>query len=160
MTPQSLDLIDKLFGRDWRGRRDDAEVTIRGYVTRAETMNDLERIRMHDSNAARLIQECNDLAAQLAAYRLSLAERYNALVTSPTVPVVKLVREPNYYDKKVYYYLRTYRRYINDGTDVEETSTRYAGSDRKKAFAGFDAYCKAHPGIIAEKQIERRGWEK
>lgn len=43
---------------------------------------------------------------------------------------------------------------------VEETREAYSGADRRKAINDFNAHVKAHPGIIAEQDIQKRPWEK
>lgn len=159
MTAENRVLLDNFFS-GWRCRDGEKKLDITGYFMKAEKLVTLDRVKMFDDNAARTIAECQEAIAQLTAYRLSLTERYNQLSTSPSIPVVKLVRERHYYDKKVYYYLRTFRRLLLDGTEIMESSTQYAGSDRKKALSDFQDYCKAHPGITAEKDIEKAAWEK
>ena len=158
MTAENRALLDNFFS-GYECRNDTREISIRSSFTKADSMKDLKHLRFSDERAAAIIGECRALVDQLTAYRISLTERYNYLSTAAAVPVVKLIRERNWYDKKVYYYLRTFRRYLDDGTDIEESCTKYHGSDRKKAFSDFDEYCRSHPGIIAEKEIEKRLWE-
>ena len=138
----------------------EAKIELHGYFTKAESMNEAARIQRFDETAARLIRECKDTISWLAAYRISLAERYSFLATSPSVPVVRLEREKNSYDGKVYYFLRTLRRFLEDGTEVEESREKYPGTERRTAIADYQAYVKAHPGITAEMDIEKRRWEK
>ena len=107
-----------------------------------------------------MIEELSHKINQLTAYRLSLTERYNFLETALTVPVVRLIRERDYYNKKVHYYLCTLRRFDDSGIDVEESRRQYPGIERNNAICDFRAYVKAHPGIIAEMDIEKQRGEK
>ena len=160
MTDENKALLADFFRR--YGERSD-EAQPRLYcptLHRAESINETERVKRYDGYAVDLIQNCEDIIKLAQAYRLSLAERYNYLTTTPTVPLVRLIRHKNIYDGKVYYYLRTYRRMVDDGADDQESETKYPGTERRKALADFEAYVKAHPGIIAEKNIEPARWEK
>ena len=134
---------------------------IRSYFGNPEKLDDKKRIVDYDKSAAETIEECRKAIETLTAYRIALAERYNEIATTPTVPVVKLTREHGYYrDTKVYYYLRTYSRNVNTGKEIETSSTAYNGTERHQAIKDFESYIKAHPGIIAEKNIEKSRWEK
>jgi len=96
----------------------------------------------------------------LKEYRLLLSERYNYLESVTTVPVILLKREKNYYANKVYYYLIEYKRILDTGKDIQVSSKKYPGSERRQAIADYNAYIKSHPGIIAEKDIEKGKWER
>lgn len=159
MTDENKALLGEMFQR-YGHRSNEAQIDIRSYFIRAETLNETGRIQLYDESAVRLIQKCEETIAQLKAYRISLAERYSFLATSPSVPVVRLVRIRNSYDSKVYYHLLTLRRFLEDGTEVEESREKYPGSERRKAIADYKAYVKAHPGIAAEMDIEKKRWEK
>lgn len=159
MTDENKALLGEMFQRYGRPS-EEAQIDLRGYFTKAESMNVAARIQRFDESATRLIQECEETIAQLKAYRISLAERYSFLATSPSVPVVRLERIRNSYDSKVYYHLLTLRRFLDDGTEVEESREKYPGSERWKAIADYKAYVKFHPGIAAEMDIEKKRWEK
>lgn len=159
MTDENKALLAELFSR-YGSPSTDGEIRITRYLTRADQLNRPADIKRYDENALYTIAELEKTIETLKAYRLSLAERYNYLSTTPTVPVVRLERHRGRYDNKVYYYLQTFRRMIDDGAEVKESEVKYSGTDRRKALADFNAYVKAHPGIIAEKDIEPAKWER
>lgn len=160
MTDENKALLADFFRR-YGERADEAQPRLYcPTLHRAETINEVKRVQNYDGYAVELIRNCENIIKLAQAYRLSLAERYNYLTTTPTVPVVRLERHKHIYTNKVYYYLRTYRRMVDGGADVQESETKYPGTERRKALADFAAYVKAHPGIIAEKNIEPARWEK
>lgn len=159
-TASRADLVKKLFSRSWNSAKGETEVHLRGWFISADKLDTPDRITMYDRSAADLIRECEEAIEQLKAYRATLTERYNHLATAPTVPVVKLTRRRSYYDKLVYFDLVTARRFIDDCTDVEESRQTFPGRERKQAIAAYREYVKAHPGIIAEMDIEKARWER
>lgn len=159
MTKENETLLAEMFQR-YGHPTDQAEITLRGYFVKADSINETDRIQSHDESAARMIRECQAVISRLTAYRLSLAERYNYLSVAPSIPVVRLERDKNSYDGKVYYYLRILRRFLDDKTEVEERREKYPGAERHKAIADYKAYMKAHPGITAEMDIGKKRWEK
>lgn len=160
MTDENKVLLDKFFRRYGKCTAEAQPLLYCPTLHRADTINETERVKRYDGYAIDLIQNCENLIKLMQAYRLSLAERYNYLTTTPTVPVVRLTRHKNIYDNKVYYYLRTYRRMVDGSADVQESEAKYPGTERRKALADFEAYKKAHPGIIAEKNIEKGRFER
>lgn len=159
MAIDNKTLLSELFQR-YGSPSDEAQFQINGYFQKAESINRPADVQREDERAVRLICEMQFKIDQLNAYRLSLAERYNFLATAPTVPVVRLIRERNYYSNKVFYYLCTFRRFVDSGTEIEESRRTYPGTERFTAIKDFHAYAKAHPGIIAEMDIEKGRWEK
>lgn len=57
-------------------------------------------------------------------------------------------------------YAETFARTMEDGTQTRELREVYPGKERKKAFTRFEALQKQFPGIPAEKDIEKKYWEK
>lgn len=161
MTDSDKTLLDELFQR-YGSSSQEAVFQITGCFTKADNISKTAYIQTEDKEAAHMIEELLHKIDQLNAYRLSLAERYNVLETAPTIPVVRLSRERNFYSegKKVYYYLYTLRRFIDSGAEVEESRRKYPGTERNAAIKDFRAYVKSHPGIIAEMDIEKSRWEK
>ncbi len=51
------------------------------------------------------------------------------------------------------------RRNLDTGAETETERTTYPGTMRSQALKDYAAYVKAHPGIIAEKDIEKSKWE-
>ena len=159
MTDENKILLEELFQR-YGAPAQETELRITGYFTKAESIHKTEHIRREDERAQRLIQELQTKIEQLTAYRISLAEQYSFLETAPTIPIVRLKRRRDYNDKKVYYYLRTFRRFAESGIEVEESCQTYPGTERNQALKDFQAYTKAHPGIIAEIDIAKSRWER
>ncbi len=159
MTLDNKTLLDELFQR-YGHPSQEADFRINGYFRKAESLNKSADVQRADERTVQVIGELKHKIDQLKAYRLSLAERYNYLETAPTVPVVRLIREKDYYSKKVHYYLCTLRRFIDSDTEIEESRRVYPGTERVNAINDFHAYVKAHPGIIAEMDIEKKRWER
>ena len=150
-----------LFRRDWRGRdRGEAEIRTNHFFYHPDQLDDISRVTYYDNSAAAAIEEYESLIEQLREYRGALADRYAYLSTAPTIPVVKLERQKNSWTKKVTYSLRVFRRYVEDGNDVEESRAAYPGTERNKAISDYRAYVKNHPGIVAEMDIEKPRWER
>lgn len=158
MTAENQARLDRLFTRFGSPSRE-AEVRVNTYLVRADAIKDTERIAWNDKSAAETIQECESMIETLKAYRLSLAERYNYLETAAAVPVVRLKRRHDCFYKKVYYDLTISRRYVESGDEVEQERKTYKGTDRSQAIKDYKVYIKAHPGIIAELDIEKGKWE-
>lgn len=159
MTLDNKTLLDELFQR-YGHPSQEADFRITGYFQKAESLNKSADVQQEDKRAAQMIEELSHKINQLTAYRLSLTERYNFLETALTVPVVRLIRERDYYNKKVHYYLCTLRRFVDSGIDVEESRRQYPDTERSSAIKDFHAYAKSHLGIIAEMDIEKQRWEK
>lgn len=158
MTTEHQAMIDSLFTR-YGSPSKDTEIRITDFLIRPDALDELERVQYYEKSAAETIKRMQYHIELLTAYRLALAERYNYLATSPTVPVVRLIRKRNYYGK-VFYYLQTFRRNINDSKEVMDSSKTYPGTERAKAIADYKAYIKSHPGITAEMKIEKSKWER
>lgn len=137
----------------------EADIRISGYLLRPDQLDTTARVKDYDKSAERIIQELEEKIQQLKAYRIALAERYNYLATAPTVPVVRLIRQKTY-QGRVFYYLTTYERNLLDGKEVKTSTTTFPGKERHKAIAAYNDYIKAHPGIAAEIDIEKRSWER
>lgn len=159
MTDKNKTLLEELFQR-YGSPVQETEFNIRGYFTKAESIHKTEHIQHEDERAQRVIQELQHKINQLTAYRISLAEQYSLLETAPTIPIVRLKRRRDYRDKKVHYYLSTFRRFTESGIEVEESRQTYPGTERNQAIKDFQAYTKAHPGIIAEMDITKSRWER
>lgn len=158
MTADQKELLDRMFtAHGTRGK--EADLSIRVYLTDPASITRLDTIAWYDKTAGERIKEAQALIDKLTAYRAACAERYSYISTAPTVPVIKLTRHRNYYQKKVYYYLTVYRRDVNTGEEIEVEQTKYTGTLRHEALKDFSDYIKSHPGIIAEKDIEKSAWE-
>lgn len=164
MTDEQTALVADLFSRYGANDRDCSDIRLTICVRNPAFLDTTGSVSGYDSTACRYIKELNHVIDQLNAYRQALCERYNALATAPTVPVVRLKRRrggrygPD--AGKVFYYLNLYTRNLNDGTEVKTDSTPFPGTDRHKAISAYNAYVKAHPGIIAEMDIEKPRWER
>ena len=158
MTPDQDKALKDLFSR-YGHPSTEADIRISGYLLRPDQLDTIARVKDYDQTAERTIQELEEKIQQLKAYRIALAERYNYLATAPTVPVVRLTRRKTY-EGKVFYYLEVYSRNLLDGKEVKASSTTFLGKERHKAIATYNDYVKAHPGITAEMDIEKRSWER
>lgn len=150
--------LNNLFTR-YGSQSNEAEIRICGHLTRADVIDESERLLYYDKEAERLINTARTLIATMTEYRATLSERYNYLDTSPTVPVVRLIREKKY-SGKVFYYLQIFRRNLLDNHEVQTDSITYPGTERAKAITDYKAYIKSHPGIICELKIEKGKWER
>lgn len=158
MTPEQNRTMQELFQRYGSPARE-ADIRISGYLLRPDQLDTIARVKDYDQTAERTIQELEEKIRQLKVYRIALAERYNYLATAPTAPVVRLTRRKTY-EGKVFYYLTIYERNLLDGKEVKTNSTTFPGKERHKAIAAYNDYVQAHPGIVAEMDIEKRGWER
>ena len=158
MTPDQDKALKDLFSR-YGHPSTEADIRINGYLLRPDQLDTTARVKDYDKSAERIIQELEEKIQQLKAYRIALAERYNYLATAPTVPVVRLIRQKTY-EGKVFYYLEVYSRNLLDGKEVKASSTTFPGKERHKAIAAYNDFVKAHPGIAAEMDIEKRSWER
>lgn len=158
MTPEQNRTMQELFQRYGSPARE-ADIRISGYLLHPDDLDTTTRVKDYDKSAERIIQELEEKIRQLQVYRIALAERYNYIATAPTVPVVRLTRRKTY-EGKVYYDLMTYNRNLLDGREVKTSTTTFPGKERRKAIEAYNDYVKAHPGITAEIDIEKRSWEK
>lgn len=158
MTPDQDKAMKDLFSR-YGHPSTEADIRISGYLLRPDQLDTIARVKDYDQTAERTIQELEEKIRQLKVYRIALAERYNYLATAPTVPVVRLIRQKTY-QGRVFYYLTTYERNLLDGKEVKTSTTTFPGKERHKAIAAYNDYIKAHPGIAAEIDIEKRSWER
>lgn len=158
MTPEQNGAMQELF-QCYGVPSTEANIRINRYLLRPDQLDTVDRVQIYDQGAARLIEELEGKITQLKLYRVALAERYNYLATAPTAPVVRLTRRKTY-EGKVYYDLITYNQNLLDGQEVKTNSTTFPGKERHKAIAAYNDYVKAHPGITAEMDIEKRSWER
>ena len=135
-----------------------AEITIREYLTRPDKLDTAQRIADYDKSAARTIERCKELIEDLSLYRQDLARRYAELETMSYKLRLEIERQKRY-DNKVHYYVRMVKVY-EDGSAIKEIDEAYAGTERHEALARFAQLKKERPGIEAVKNIEKSKWEK
>ncbi len=152
MTEKQKAALDHLFERYGR-KQEDVNQTVSLYLMDPQTVQEMDRLQRQDQSAAQYIERLTELLEGLEAYRIACAERYAYLATAPTVPGVRLKRERDYRGNKVFYVLTTFRRDLNTGAEVVETSEKYPGAKRWEAIAAYRDYVKSHPGIVAEMCI-------
>lgn len=138
--------------------REDADIRLTGYLSRPDTLT-ADRIKRNDENAARLIDECQALLADLTEYRQALAARYATLATAAYHDRLELIRERLWRDRPVTYHVRIVRTY-EDGTTETTLHETYHGQERRKAFARFAELQKQRPGIETHQDTDRRPWER
>ena len=158
MTSEQNKALKDLFSR-YGHPSTEADIRVTGYLLHPGDLDTTARVKDYDQSAERIIQELEEKIRQLQVYRIALAERYNYIATAPTVPVVRLTRQKTY-EGRVFYYLTTYERNLLDGKEVKTSTTTFPGKERHKAIAAYNDYIKAHPGIAAEIDIEKRSWER
>lgn len=159
MTDKDRENMAEMFKR-YGSPYHEASITLYLYLLRPDKLDTCDRIASYDKSAEQYIARLARQIEQLKSYRLALQERYNEIATAPTVPLVRLKREKNTWTNKVSYYLTVYKKYTETGELVKVESTTYSGTERHKAIRDFEAYKKAHPGIISELNIEKGKWEK
>ena len=158
MTQEQEKYLQELFTR-YGNPSTESDEKIYIYLTHPEAINKLTDVIKYDEKAIDYIAELERKITQLKAYRLALSERYNYLASAPQQPIVRLKRVKSY-SGKVFYHLNTYTKNLLDGNEVETSSTKYTGQERSKAINDYKSYVKAHPGILAEMQIEKPKWER
>lgn len=143
--------------QDWfYNGRDCSEQYIRVYLRDPSKLTQ-DEVARQDANAARYIEEAQQLIASLQEYRQALAARYGELATALYSRRLELVREIRN-DHKLYW-VRLVLRY-EDGTEIKEIQERYTGKERHAALARFSALKKQYPGIEAVEDIAKRSWER
>lgn len=164
MTEALTALFDKNY-------RNDTTITHENRVMYCDprTIYEPDRLKMYDKWSADNIERLTVELALLKDYRAAIVERFGELLTAATVPVIRLKRHKDSYTNKVFYYLEEITRYLDEPntqnrvktpyTDRIDNSTKYEGKARREALQAFEAYKKAHPGIIAILDIERASWE-
>ena len=130
------------------------------WLTHPDSLDKLKDVEYHDKHAAQYIQDLENYIEILKVYRQNLCKRYNELATAATVPGIKLVRERNYYEKKVRYRITWYTHYIDANKDVETEYKLFNGTERHAAIKEFKEYVKSHPDIISSMNIEKSKWER
>lgn len=127
------------------------------YCRRPGSLYNLDTIAREEAYTADKIKDLEWYLQQLKQHRQAIAERYQEIATSPAAPFVQLKRENN--GCKIRYFLITGVQYL-DGHKEQSNCQKYDGKQRHEAIAAYKAYVKAHPGIIAELDIEKGRWER
>lgn len=137
---------------------DTGEIRFNIFIQDPAKLNTAKEIAWRDKYIAADIAELERIAADLKEYRQDLARRYSELETMLYSDVLKLERCP--YLQGHIEYIVTITRNFEDGSSREELREVFKGKDRKAAFDRFAELQRARPGIQAEKDIEKRQWEK
>lgn len=119
---------------------------------------DPERLRRYDKETADLIRDLETLTANLARYRLAVAERYNELQTAPYSLCLSCTRKKDWYSKRVAYTIILTRIY-GDGCEMTDLREEYPGTERRQALARFEELKRAHAGIKTLLDIQKAAWE-
>lgn len=144
--------------RQYGSQQESAEHRIYIYAQDPRKLKTPEQVAYRDRDAAGTIATLERYIADLKDYRQALAARYGELVTLPYSTRLKLERCPHWQGHIEY--VVTITRTLSDGTATDELREVYPGKERHKALARFEALKKQRPGIEAEKDIERRIWER
>lgn len=153
MTPKQKDALGRLFERYGR-KQEDVNQTVNIYLMGPQTVQEMDRLQRQDQSAAQYIERLTELLEGLEAYRIACAERYAYLSTAPTFPGIRLLRQRDYYNNKVFYILATFRKNLETGDILPGESRKYEGKQRWEAIRAYKEYIRQHPGVIAETNIE------
>lgn len=123
-----------------------------------DTITTPSEVATRDRWTADTIRQLESYLEALKDYRQALAARYAQLETMAYTRLLRLERSPHW--KGHIEYIVTITRTMEDGTQTQELREVYPGKERKKAFDRFAALQKQYPGIPAEKDIEKKYWEK
>lgn len=152
--PDYLDRVRGLFNH--RGEYSRAHNI---HLVSPNQLDTLDRITQHDRWTADYIARLTEELENLKSYRLALADRYNELSTMPYTLRLSCNRRKRYHDNKVYYTVKLTRHY-QDGTENDELTETFPGTERRAALARYAELQKSHPGIDCELDIEKRSWER
>lgn len=119
-------------------------------------LDTLDRITQHDRWTADYISRLSEELENLKAYRRALADRYNELSTMPYTLRLTCKRHRS---NKVQYTIKLTRHY-QDGTENDELTETYPGTERRTALARYAELQKTHPGIDCELDISKASWER
>lgn len=130
------------------------------YITAVslDTLATPSEVATRDRWTADTIRQLESYLEALKDYRQALAARYAQLETMAYTRLLRLERCAH--RKGHIEYVITITRTMEDGTQTRELREVYPGKERKKAFDRFAALQKQFPGIPAEKDIEKKYWEK
>ena len=141
--------------------RSDEEFTVRQYLLSPEKLNTVDECRRWGAYASRAITEAQSFIQTMQEYQKLLYDRVQVLSAASWHYEALLLREPDSWKGKIFYYVQLLKVYDDPGikTEIIE-NTKYPGSERRAAFAAFAALQKSRPGIISRKDIEKRRWER
>lgn len=129
------------------------------HLVNPSQLDTLERITKHDRWTADYIARLTEELENLNAYRRALADRYNELSTMPYTLHLTCKRRKHYHDNKVYYTVKLTRHY-QDGTENDELTETYPGTERRTALARYAELQRTRPGIACELDIDKASWER
>lgn len=152
--PDYLDRIRELFNH-----RGEYTQTHHIYLVDPSHLDTLDRITQRDRFTADYIARLTEELENLTAYRRALADRYNELSTMPYTLRLSCKRHRSYRDNKVLYTIKLTRHY-QDGTENDELTETYPGTERRTALARYAELQKSHPGIDCELDIAKASWER
>lgn len=159
MTEEQKAKVNTLFDR-WGSPQQSSDVRFSIYVNNPDYLDKTEDIERNIKRAQEDINRFEKYIDILKTYQIALVEKYNEVLTAPKQMKAVLKRDRNYYDKHVYYYITTYEINLDTGVEVLKDSKRYAGKDKKQAFADFEQMHKENKNWIFEKDIDKKQWEK
>ena len=158
MTDKQKEKFNQLFTR-YGSPSKEGEIRINKTFYSPGQVYNFNKLRMYDEWAADALNRLNEAIEQVQAYRIAICERYNELQFANVEKVIKLKREKNTWDNKVYYFLMFIERH-QDGHEEIIKSDKYAGIERKKALEDFENFVKNNKNYIAVKDIEKSRFEK
>ena len=129
--------------------------------TNPKNLHTVEECRKYDAYAVRDIERLREAITEMEAYRKLIAERAAAIMAVPGVPKLTIARQKSYYDKRVTYRVVLWECY--DNKDIKDRVIEehlFNGRERKQALEKFEALKKTHPGITAERHLDKERWER
>lgn len=144
--------------KDWFNTRNEHQENIYFYATNPKSM-DTSGLLAADKRAKNEIEELEFLIRQVKEYRTALSKRYNEIQSMEYTLELSLQRKSSWRgDKKIYNI--SIDRIFSDGFRESIIKETYEGRERHKAIKRFKELQKAHPGINAIVDIEKKSWEK
>lgn len=134
------------------------DIRTNAYLFDPRSLSDLDRLRDRDRQALYDLKQLEAAIETIKAYRLDLMERAQYLAAETATLSIELHRRKQY-QGNVTYTLELVRTYP-DNTRRTESRKTYAGRDRHKAIADYNAALKSHPGAPCVLDIERGRWER
>ena len=144
--------------KDWFNTRNEHQENIYFYATNPKSMDTAELLTA-DKRAQNEIEELEFLIRQVKEYRTALSKRYNEIQSMEYTLELSLLRKSDWRgDKKTYNI--SIDRIFSDSFRENIIKETYEGRERHKAIKRFKDLQKAHPGINAIVDIEKKSWEK
>ncbi len=129
--------------------------------TRADRIDNLNTIAFEDNRAKNEINMFLAYAESLKEYRKTLYDRAQEFYAADYKLLLKIVRNVDTWKKKVTFTITVQKIYELPNTRPETILTEtYQGTKRQEALKRFEELKKQYPNIQAEKDIDKKYWER